>query len=312
MQPSDILCVFNPEHDLCLANGDRNFVPPSSAMEFARTGGDVMRILYGDSVDVIDSDNYSAWRKRQQGDPQKIIAWGWDSRLKQTLLKQGVQDCLLPSDEQLSRIRELQHRKTILPLQPQAWCVYNSDEVRECLTECGRVVLKAPWSGSGRGLRWVDKTLSGQDEAWIAKTVASQRCVIVEKRQDIAFDFALEFNVSESEVEFVGLSLFKTQSGVYRGNILISDDEIRLRLELPDNIDNALRQWLQHYVAPYYNGPVGIDMFKNVDGEFFVCEMNLRHTMGQVAHRLLQICPELHGSCWSPVCKNIQYPTTNC
>ncbi len=33
---SNQIYIFNPEHDLCIANGDENFVPPRSAMGFAR------------------------------------------------------------------------------------------------------------------------------------------------------------------------------------------------------------------------------------------------------------------------------------
>ena len=261
-----------------------------------------MRILYGEDVDVIAADDYAEWRQRQQSDPQVIIPWGWDARLKHSLLKQGAPEQLMLSDEKLGRIRELQHRTAILSLQPYAWSVYNTSEVRNLLAEHKRLVLKAPWSGSGRGLRWVDRVLSGHDEAWIAKTVAAQRCVIAEKRQDVVDDFALEFSLSAGIVSLAGLSLFKTQSGVYRGNMLFTDDEIRQHLQLPPTVENSIRQWLRLYVAPFYNGPVGIDLIKNSDGDFCVCEMNLRHTMGLVAHSLLQSRPELHGSCWSPDC----------
>lgn len=259
-----------------------------------------MRVLYGEGVDVIAADDYAEWRSGQQCDPQAIIPWGWDLRLKQSLLKQGAPEQLMPSDEQLARIRELQHRKTVMSLQPQAWCVYSADEVRTLLAECGRLVLKAPWSGSGRGLRWVDGVLSDHDEAWIAKTVASQRCVMAEKRQEVAADFALEFHLSAGNATLVGLSLFKTQSGVYRCNELLWDDEIRQHLQLPQSVENSIRHWLRLYVAPYYTGPVGVDLIKNSDGDFCVSEMNLRHTMGLVAHRMLQLHPDLHNTLWSP------------
>lgn len=41
------MLIFNPEHDLCLANGDVNFVAPESAMKFGVDCGkiaDFMRI----------------------------------------------------------------------------------------------------------------------------------------------------------------------------------------------------------------------------------------------------------------------------
>lgn len=33
--------IFNPEHDLCIANGDENFVPPRSAVGFAKENTDL-------------------------------------------------------------------------------------------------------------------------------------------------------------------------------------------------------------------------------------------------------------------------------
>ena len=292
------LCIFNPEHDLCLANGDRNFVPPASALDFASGNASLMGILYPDARCASVADDLQPLVA--EGSVDRIVAWGWDARLKQALLKQGVPQSLLPPDEQLERIRELQHRSTILPLQPHAWRAYSVDEVQRLLTEEHRVVLKAPWSGSGRGLRWVDDELSDHDTAWIAKTVASQRCVIVERRLDVVENFALEFYTVGGNVTLIGLSLFETQSGVYRCNILLDDDEIRQRLQLPGSVENAIRQWLRLYVAPRYEGPVGVDLLKDKNSEFFVSEMNLRYTMGLVAHAFLEAHPDRKGSRWSP------------
>ena len=47
-----MLCIFNPEHDLCLANGNRHFMPPSSALQFAREGVSIMQVVYPEEVAV--------------------------------------------------------------------------------------------------------------------------------------------------------------------------------------------------------------------------------------------------------------------
>ena len=44
------LCVFNPEHDLCLAKGRWNYIPPRSAVEFACRDASIMSVLYPDAV----------------------------------------------------------------------------------------------------------------------------------------------------------------------------------------------------------------------------------------------------------------------
>ena len=41
------VCIFNPEHDLCLAKGRAHYVPPRSAVEFARRDAGIMQVLYG-------------------------------------------------------------------------------------------------------------------------------------------------------------------------------------------------------------------------------------------------------------------------
>ena len=45
-----LLCIFNPEHDLCLAKGRAHYVPPRSAVEFACRDASIMSVLYPDAV----------------------------------------------------------------------------------------------------------------------------------------------------------------------------------------------------------------------------------------------------------------------
>lgn len=296
------LFVFNPEHDLCLANGDPNYVPPQSALDFARRGVGVMKVLYGDDVEVIAADDFASWCSGHKDiceNIDAIVPWGWDARLKQMLVKQGVKESLLPTDLYIKRLREMQHRSTILPLQSAAYCVYKVGDVIDLLVDHPRIVLKAPWSGSGRGLRWVDEKLSEQDESWIRKTVASQRCVIAEERYDVKDDFAFEYYVENGLVEFVGMSFFVTQSGVYRHNILLPDEAIRIRCGVTPELGRSIKSWLQISIAPYYNGYLGVDCFSTQDGRIVVSEINLRHTMGLVAHRYLERHPECKGQIWT-------------
>lgn len=293
------LYVFNPEHDLCLANGDANYLPPASALSFARRGGNAMRILYGDAVDVIAADDYAQWQRWHEL-PDAVVPWGWDLRLKRTLLRQSMPSRLLLSDDVLADIRRLQHRATLLPLQPHARCLSNADAVRELLAERGELLLKAPWSGAGWGLRHVSGTLTSHDEGWLARMLALQGAVIVETFfADKGDDFAIEFLLHDGKACPVGLSLFRVRNGRYQCNELLYDDDIRRRLSLPDTLVERLAGWLDEYVAPHYEGFMGIDLFV-ADGTFVVAEMNLRHTMGWVAHRFLEQHPEQRGKLWSP------------
>lgn len=92
--------LFNPEHDLCLANGDIHFVPPRSALDFGRGCGSIVEFMQG-----LDSDADRGAR---------IVPWGWNPHLKERLLREGVAPELLPSQEQLKSIREFSHRSFAL------------------------------------------------------------------------------------------------------------------------------------------------------------------------------------------------------
>ena len=337
-----MLALFNPEHDLCLANGDANYVPPASALRFARQGAYLMKILYGDDVTALAAEDVDGNSLNALSTPHHIpspsgegtegrgfplTAWGWDASLVRRLVKRGVPRELMPTDEQLATIRRLSHRRTALSaaeacgFKPMGEEAFRLSEVQTLLDRHRRVVLKAPWSGSGRGLRWVDNALSAHDADWLEKLLATQGSVMVEPRMEVVQDFALEYFVGgqvcartgrldagshqsphnsssplgerAGESGFIGYSWFETQNGVYRENRLLSDDEILRRLSAYIPIEelisakSAIETWLQAEVAPKYEGPLGIDMFvyKAAGGYALnpMVEINFRHTMGHVA-----------------------------
>ena len=275
------LCIFNPEHDLCLAKGRAHYVPPLSAVAFARRDARaVMGVLYPDAVCCSVYDMPLPNSDRQY---TKVVAWGWDAVVKHELIKRGVEAELLPSDETIGTIRELQHRSTILPLQPDCHEVHSIDEMEALLQDREHWVMKAPWSGAGRGLRWVHGTLTAIDRDWLVKTVEKQRCVIAEPRRDVVADVALEYGLST----FLGYSYFKTGSGVYKENIAWSDEKIESNFSLM-SIRTHVEQWLDSNIWPRYCGPLGVDLMVCHDGSVHVAEINLRHTMGMVAHERLR------------------------
>lgn len=302
-----MLCVFNPEHDLCLANGSRHYVPPASALAFASRCCDIMGCLYPDALCLPASVAGEALRHPEkygfsQGVSDSIVPWGWNAALKQLLLKQGFPEGLMPSDDTLSCWRRLQHRSTLLPLQPDSRAVTSVEEVVSMVGQYGSVVMKAPWSGSGRGLRWVTKCLSSHDEAWLSKVVREQHCAIVEPRRQVADDFALEYRIDNDGLHFIGFSLFKSANGVYQGNILLSDDAIRRRVGFTTTEQDNLESWLTSHIVPFYQGPLGVDCLLDTGGRCHISELNLRHTMGHVAHAYLSLHPEKKSSISKNVC----------
>ena len=272
------LCVFNPEHDLCLAKGRWNYIPPRSAVEFACRDASIMSVLYPNAVCTSVYDfQFSIFNFQLD----EVVAWGWDAVVKHELIKRGIPAELLPTDEEIETIRELQHRSTVLPLQEGCHAVKSVEEMESLLREREHWVMKAPWSGAGRGLRWVHGALTAIDRDWLLKTVANQRCVIAEPRREVVADVALEYNS-----QFTGYSYFKTGSGVYKENIAMTDDRIveTFRETALQQTKARVEAWLKENVVPRYRGPLGVDLMVCADGSVHVAEINFRHTMGMVAH----------------------------
>lgn len=276
------LCVFNPEHDLCLAKGRAHYVPPRSAVDFARRDANVMSVLYPDAIctSVYDLSPFTF----HLSPLTSVTAWGWDAVVKYELLKRGISESLLPSDEEINTIRDLQHRSTVLPLQPDCHAVHSVEEMEALLGEREHWVMKAPWSGAGRGLRWVHGALTPIDRDWLLKTVAAQHCVIAEPRRDVVADLALEY----LDGAFYGYSYFKTGCGVYKENIPWTDGQIESAFPVREARER-IEPWLETKVWLRYRGPLGVDLMVCADGSVHVAEMNLRHTMGMVAHEKLRV-----------------------
>ncbi|MCR4659319.1 MAG: hypothetical protein K5650_03375 [Bacteroidales bacterium] len=280
------LLIFNPEHDLCLAHANRHYVAPRSAVEYARSSCAVMLPLCPDAVCT------SAYDPLPTVDtPTVIVPWGWNITLKQQLLQLGADPSLLPDDDTLHRLRQLQHRSTLLPLQPDCMAATSIQEVEAALADGhGQAVLKAPWSGAGRGLRFVGGNLSPLDRTWIDKTLCNQQCVMVEPRRDVVLDFALEYLCSDGQLHFIGFSAFNTANGVYRNNLELTDMQIEqlvLSLTAPHALDNLRAEaepWLESNIAAHYSGPLGLDLMACRNGTIAVAEHNMRYTMGMVAH----------------------------
>ena len=277
------VCIFNPEHDLCLAKGRAHYVPPRSAVEFARRDAGIMSVLYPDAMccSVYDVEERLS---SVDGPITEVTAWGWDAVVKHELLKRGIPEHLLPTDVEINIIRTLQHRSTVLPMQPDCHEVHSIEDMESLLKRREHWVMKAPWSGAGRGLHWVHGILTPIDRDWLVKTVATQRCVIAEPRRDVAADVALEY----MNGSFFGYSYFKTGSGVYKENILWPDEQIESTFSLLP-VRERVEQWLVANVWPRYRGPLGVDLMVDAQGQVFISEINFRHTMGMIAHEQLRI-----------------------
>ena len=132
--------VFNPEHDLALANGDAHYQAPRNIREMAH--------------DLAPLMEYLAWD----------TPWGWDAAIVNYLHKSGIPRQELPNDAMLAALRTRSERITAHHLLQQmlslsghltgeSYVCRSLDDIKAYATQHSHLLLKAPLSGSGKGLR---------------------------------------------------------------------------------------------------------------------------------------------------------------
>lgn len=324
------LLLFNPENDLALASGDSHYTPPASARQMAQ---DLQRlpllwaqpddhILLRDGT-VVDDCGHLTFNFQLSTINYKLLPWGWSPLLVRQLSELGVPASLLPTEKQMEAYRQASSRETGVRLlsalrqrlasEPliigeSVWCT-TEDSVWEHHCRYGSSMLKAPWSGSGRGVHPVPGTPTDKDVAWVRRVIARQGGVEIEPiYYNKVQDLALELWCEGGHVRDEGLSLFTTTAGgVYSGNLVASEDEkLRLlsayiplellaevRRQIVDLLNDALRDGS---LPSWYIGPLGIDMMITANRQLLTSncqyslhpfiELNLRMTMGWVALQL--------------------------
>lgn len=327
------LHIFNPEHDLALAANLSNFTAPHAGRHLRSDLG-FLPALWADEDDVILVENVEYARRafgrlrnkigRGQRhfvdkselhhlDITNVEPWGWDLALRSFLLRYGVK--ALPSEEEIAVIRDLSHRKyaaqllsylldavnlktALLDIKEQRVCNQLS-EIRQGLEVFHQIVVKAPWSSSGRGVRFIDKNLNDSQERWIHNVIEKQGSIIMEPFYNKVKDFGMEFNCQEDgSIAYAGLSLFHTKNGAYTGNIIAEEEDKRqilshyIPVDLLDDIRLKIEMFLAALYKGKYHGPLGVDMMIVASPDkqgFFIhpcVEINLRRTMGHVANSI--------------------------
>lgn len=292
---SEQIYIFNPEHDLCIANGDENFVPPRSAVGFAE-----------ENIDLSDH------LKRPNRQRRQIIPWGWNHSLKKRLINEGVDPATLPSEEELQFIRTHSRREFALDVHSRLNCgdalvtgpdyrivATSVSEIEAFISASGSGVLKSPLSGSGKGIRFVRERLSESDKGWCRRIIDKQGSVIVERRFEIIKECAMLFECHQEGIDFIGYSLFESRNGAYSRNILASNEDIEDMIAgyISRDTLTAIREGLTSILAEtlvgHYEGFLGVDqMICQAYSSVFipVSEINLRMTMGLISRNKYDHC----------------------
>lgn len=317
------LLVFNPEHDLALAANLSNFTAPHAGRQLRKDLGFIPAIWAGDDDYILVDDvkqteiAYGQLRAELGLAPKqfvdktqlsrlyinKVEPWGWDLALRSFLLRYGVGN--VPSEDEIAMIRNLSHRRQgarllenlliegVVGVSQEAVSI---DEVHQFMNAHRHIVVKAPWSSSGRGVRFIADTIDAYQERWISNVIEKQGSVMIEPYYNKVMDFGMEFESDgEGKVDYLGLSLFHTVNGAYTGN-LIAAEEDKLKVlsgylssTFVDSVKKKICDCLGETFSRKYQGPFGVDMMivAGDDNKGFMLhpcvEINLRRTMGHVA-----------------------------
>ncbi len=242
-----------------------------------------------------------------------IAPWGWDKNVKELLAGIGVSEDVLPSDRWLEDVRTISSRQwmsqNILPelvsrlnnLYPSkfigtSFVVQSMAQLHTLLQEHALVVVKAPWSSSGRGIRYIENKPDPSTEGWCANTIEKQGCITFEPYYNKIRDFGMEFNANaDGSIDYLGLSIFKTSKRTYTGSLLATEGtkleylSQYIDVSILKAVTETITTMLSALLLNKYVGPLGIDMMlvkqegTNNLAIHPCVEINLRRTMGHVA-----------------------------
>lgn len=321
--------LFNPSNDMALAANVRQYLPPKRIQQMEADLADLAQV----------------WEGTRFAGP-----WGWSLATKQRYRHMDIADDLLPSDEWLAQLRALSSRQfaceyihhlladlssthpNTSPLllghemhwlqagKPLAHEMRPSSAVSPLTSSPFPLILKLPWSSSGRGVFVLppDAPLST-----LHSKLSTQTGFLVDRfYADKTLDFAMEFFIHPDEspnhsagtapqVEFLGYSVFQASDhGTYGFNYVESQDELLRRIigepngndgrdglngqdgsigQIEELLDALVAYHKVHLARTSYRGPLGIDMLKTADGHIHPClEINFRLNMGILALLLHQ------------------------
>ena len=320
------LNIFNPEHDIALAYNTDYLTIPHAVQKLRNDLGFISSFGAEDGEYVMVEDIQFAIKATKpfrnfmpnvlfvekedlkETPITSIKPWGWNKFIKSELISSGVHESIMPDDEYIATSRELSSRQQVGHILKEVrkrmdtetcgesiYCA-SIEEVNKLIDKYGTIVAKAPWSSSGRGIRYITTKENYAERRWVEKIISQQNGIAVEPYYNRIADFAMEFTANkEGRVDFNGLSVFSTIKGKYTGNIIGSEEYKRGVLEkyvseeTLNQLYNTLSDVLSTSLNGKYVGPLGVDMMivSHPDAKKFIVnpcvEINLRRTMGHIA-----------------------------
>ncbi len=308
------ILLFNPETEYALASGASFYTPPAS-VERLRKELQLLPEAWAENDDYIlvdDAASLSSKCRLVQWDMLEMLfdqhpdisiePWGWNPALIRRLKDSGVPRHALPTEEQMSLIRNLAHRRTTVKLN-NLWNetvekdfavavpveLFSEEECLEFYHSNKGCWMKAPWSSSGRGV--INTSADMTEELvrqWCHGIIRRQGSVMGETGADRMSDYATEWRIIDGHAYYLGLSSFSTSNrGKYIGNSKLSQREM---IKMFDGISSLSHEdvvkWQKTIIEKVfagYDGLLGVDMIIEKNGSLLpFVEVNLRRTMGML------------------------------
>lgn len=250
----------------------------------------------------------------------KLIPWGWSPAAHQNFLplKHACSSEFRQSPvfNWKTEHREITSRKFAIDILKKVCSSLNIDyllsseqtpeicqnqaDFEKVIHRWGKIMVKAPWSSSGRGLQPITKT-PVHPKVWekVLGIVKEQGYAIAEPYLNKVLDLAFLFELKKGKVEFLGISNFCTnQKGQYEGNYIngLPLNTKNETVEFAHNVGREIHEPLAKAIenskmAIFYEGVFGVDTLIYTDEKSKLrinpcLEINVRHTMGMLSLQL--------------------------
>ena len=200
----------------------------------------------------------------------------------------------------LENLLPLLPKEKVLPTEMLPRVVTTRNEFQQLIEQWGKLMVKAPWSSSGRGLQPITKT-PVVPKVWekLMGIVNEQGYAIAEPYLDKVLDMALQFELKAGKINYLGKSIFLTdKKGQYQGNFLkslpgnILPETKKMAEEIPEMARTPLIRILEE--SPFdenYEGNFGVDLliYRDEEGQLRMnpcLEINVRQNMGLLSLQL--------------------------
>lgn len=301
---------FNPWNDLALAAGVAYFTPPKGAAALGAAGA-LLPMWLADEGDMVLAGGVNArwldslterlatpvrlWDHRTEG--VAPAPWGWSAAAVQYFLHSGFDAALMPGESELASWRTLSGRagaerldSLIFPDTFAPRVVTDVVRLADRLTDYDGVVVKTPWSCSGRGVAFYKPGQMSEALEKARAIINAYGYAVVEPLLNVSQEFGLLFDYAPGNVKFRGFSCTVSGAGgKYVGNIIAPGQEhFRAVSEavggqaVVEGLVGRSAAALAEVFGDVYSGPVGLDFLVG-DGRVHLAEHNLRYTMGFVA-----------------------------